>query len=106
MPSYKRAISMETGYFGSGYSAGAYGHYNYRNVSRKAEEIVNKFENMRTDSTESVPAPSSLSVECMQSPLPIEQPERDVQYPVPPQSPSAAAIVLQRQFSDFPLDKV
>jgi len=89
---------METGYYGNSYSGGVYSRYNHKNVSRKAEEIVNKFENMQMDSIEIVSTPSA---ERMQSPLPAEG---GIHYPVPQQAPPAA--VLQRQFSEFPLDQV
>ena len=94
VPSFKRTYSMEAGYYKKYYSGGAF----YTKVSKKAEEIISKFEKMRMDSSETVHT---------QSPSPVEQPEEDniIQYPVPEVSTPSMSI-LQRQLSEFPLDQV
>lgn len=94
VPSFKRTFSMEAGYYKNYYSGGAF----YTKVSKKAEEIISKFEKMRMDSSETVHT---------QSPSPVEQPEEEniIQYPVPEVSTPSMGI-LQRQLSEFPLDQV
>ena len=96
-PSLQRTLSMEPGYYTQCYSGGTF----FRKVSKKAEEIINKFEQMRMDSTETVHT---------QSPSPMEEhgDENGIEFPVPEMSqPSAPLMVgLQRQFSEFPLDQV
>ena len=100
-PYLQRTYSMEPGYYTHNYSGGTF----FRTVSKKAEEIISKFEKMRMDSTETVHT---------QSPSPVEEPEEEpeeensIQFPVPEVSqPSAPLMVgLQRQFSEFPLEQV
>ena len=92
-PFLQRTYSMEPGYYTHNYSDGTFS----RTVSKKAEEIISKFEKMRMDSTETV---------CTQSPSPVEDPEEENsrEFLSQPSAPLMAG--LQRQFSEFPLDQV
>ena len=71
-----------------------------KKVSKKAEQIINKFENVRMDSIESINT---------QPPLPVEQTgeENSIKYIVPEAQPVMPLMIgLQHQFSEFPLDQV
>ena len=100
LPSFNRTISFDTGNYYVTYTDGS---CYKRRVSKKAEQIISRFEKLRTDSNESV---------ATQSPSPVdesfEQPgEEDiVKYRVSDVSPPMAQLMLQRQFSEFPLDEV
>ena len=91
VPSFNRAFSWETGNYYVAYSEGACFK---RKVSKKAEQIISRFEKMRMDSDESV---------ITQSPSPVAE-EEEIQYPIPEASQPMTR--LQRQFSEFPLDEV
>ena len=101
-PSFNRTISLD---FGNYYVPYTDGNCYKRRVSKRAEQIISRFEKLRTDSDESV---------ATQSPSPVdesEQPREEdiVQYCVPEvstSSPMPRSIMLQRQFSEFPLDEV
>ena len=92
-PVFNCTILLVTTYVNS-YSGGA-------SVSEKAEEIMNKFEKLRMDSTKTVHTQSSSSVEQH------EEEDNTIQYLVPEVSqPTPPAMKLQHQFSEFPLDEV
>lgn len=83
MPLLKRDVSVEDSDDINSYSDETF----YNEVSKKAEEIIKRYEMMWMDSSETVHT---------QTPSPVEQPEELVLMQDMPQC----------QFSEFPLDQV
>ena len=96
VPFFEHTLSLESGYFVRSYK----GNIKFK-VSRKAEQIISRFEEMRMDTEETVH---------LQSPSPVEQREEEdiIHCPIPDisQPNLPPMIMVQRQFSEFPLDQV